>query len=430
MRHMRAAIALTMILAGGAGCGGSSPTQTAPSPAPPVTGAALPPAIRLEVKADEAGSRDAVAMLSEVIADASASGPGLTFAIDFGDGTVANTAVARHVYGTAGTFTISCTATSADGHKASASAQVTVRAISGGWFQAQYVPRSKRVEVRKLTVEQEGLTVRGIYKVTGDADRAFTGTLTRPRNVRITVVSGATLEGALPGSLGDDSAIWTLTAQGDSVDGERLSFRPIPAGPLPPAPDAVMRVRFNDLGTDEPAAAVSAIDVDGTSSRGSDLSYFIEFGDGFVASSSHSAHPVDAPHSAVLTAQLTVVDGFGRSDAESAVYRTFELGNFRDDIWSGNDGASSFLSFHFTSRAGASYDGVAGYVSESQRFVRTTARATLSGDHDVRIVLPDLGIEFRGSVELSSHRGSRMTLIEVGGPHDGRRWTLGYNDGE
>ncbi|MEP6610127.1 MAG: hypothetical protein ABJA83_15840 [Burkholderiaceae bacterium] len=68
-------------------CTPAQPTTTPPGTVTPPASAA--PVIKRDLQADQARSRDAVTLLSDVVADASGStGTGvLSFAIDFGDGT-------------------------------------------------------------------------------------------------------------------------------------------------------------------------------------------------------------------------------------------------------------------------------------------------------------------------------------------------------
>ena len=53
---------------------------------------------------------------------------------------------------------------------------------------------------------------------------------------------------------------------------------------------------------------------DGSGSRGDGLSYFIEFGDGQVSAEPVAVHPIE--QAGYYLARLTVVDRFGRADAE------------------------------------------------------------------------------------------------------------------
>ena len=66
----RAAVALMVVVV--AACGGS-PVHPSSPPAPVPTPGTDTPAVRLSVRADDSGARDAVAGLSEVVVDASAS---------------------------------------------------------------------------------------------------------------------------------------------------------------------------------------------------------------------------------------------------------------------------------------------------------------------------------------------------------------------
>jgi hypothetical protein len=113
------------------GCSGTSPTQpTTPSTTPP---ASEIPVVRLQIRVDGGTPGNVIASISEVVVDASGStgtGP-LVFTVDFGDGTVATTATARHVYATPGTFTIVADVADAQGRKAlSVSTSITVKAVT------------------------------------------------------------------------------------------------------------------------------------------------------------------------------------------------------------------------------------------------------------------------------------------------------------
>jgi hypothetical protein len=201
MRWYAAVPLLTVVLTA---CGVShpptSPSSTSPTPS---TSPAAPPSLKVDITSDGSNSQDAVASLSEIAVDASGStGSGLTYAIDFGDGFVATTPTARHIYAAARTFTVTCTVTDAQARTASDTRQIAVKAVTGSWFQAGYVTKSARVEVRRLNItEQAGTNVRGSYRVTGDADRAITGTLVPPRAIRLRTEGGVSLEGLLPARL-------------------------------------------------------------------------------------------------------------------------------------------------------------------------------------------------------------------------------------
>jgi hypothetical protein len=58
----------------------------------------------------------------------------------------------------------------------------------------------------------------------------------------------------------------------------------------------------------------------------------------------------------------------------------------------------------------------------------SSGAASLSGERDIRIVFPSIGVEFRGTVVLTRF-GGQILLTQFGGPDDGFRWTLNYDDG-
>jgi hypothetical protein len=282
------------------------------------------------------------------------------------------------------------------------------------------------VEVRRLAVtSQNGLTIGGAYEITDAPERRFTGTLIAPRSVRIALDGGASLEGSIPGRLNDEAEIWSLQARGDTVDGERLEFRSIPGDPTGPGPDADFKLSF-DGGPGRPFAAVTPVVIDATLSRGTGLLYFVEFGDGFVTTKARDSHIVDVPdpppfpRRPPLKARVTVVDRFGRSNAESADYFVFELGlHLPGEIDYQYWGAVGFT-IDFVERHGATYIGQA----ERFRQFRTTARATLSGNGDIRITLEAVGIEYRGRIERIPSGDIIMRVVQSGGPDDGRAWEL------
>ena len=426
MSNRIAAIVLALSCLAWSACGGSHPSPTSPStPTGSPTGSG--PVVRLDVKADDLGSSEAVVGLSNVLADASAStGTGtLTFAIDFGDGSTSTAATARHTYNTAGTFTITATVTDGQGRKVTDAKPITVTSVAGRWFEAEYVPRSRQVEVRRLTVtSQDGLTIRGSYQV-NNLDRSFTGTLEPPRSARIALDGGATLDGVLPGRLNVEGENWFLQAHGDTVDGERLEFRAITADPGSAPPDADYKLSF-DNGVDAwaPFAALTPVHIDASLSRGEGLTYFLEFGDGFVATTSLGSHVVDAPDVPALTARVTVVDRFGRSNAEAVNYFVFELGigrpRFTGDYWI-SSGSATTLFVEFLQRTGVNYVGEASLSGGTNR---VTALGTLGANGDIRIVLPESGIEFRGTVKEGVGYNATMTLVQSGGASDGKTWNL------
>jgi PKD domain len=417
------------------GCGSKPPTQpttppsTSPGPAP-----SADPVVRVQVRVDDGTPRDAVASLSEVVIDASGStGSGaLAFSVDFGDGTVAASATAKHVYAASGTYTATTTVTDAQGRKASDTRQIGVHDATGSWFHASYVQRTRRVEVRRLSIDaQSGTTVRGSYRVTGDADRTFTGTLIPPRDIRMSANDGVSLIGTLPGRLNDDAVTWTLISGGDSTDGQRLDFRAIVGAPDATPPVADMKLR---MGRDKPwefvygytpgpIPGITPVQIDAGASRGTDLSYFLEFGDrGEVATTSHAARVVESDKYA-LTARVTVVDRFGRSDSRSRDYFLFVMpAGGGGDSWFTGYLADGALWMTFPGRSGVTYGA---YVSRNRSSPQTgyggSGTAVLSGDGDIRVTIPALGIEYRGKLTVGpTWTETGLTVVQYGGPDDGR----------
>jgi hypothetical protein len=390
------------------------------------------PVVRLTISIDESGARDAIAQLSDVSVDASAStgsGP-LTYTIDFGDGVVVREPASRHVYADAGRFTIRCEARDSHGRTAAATHVVDVKPLTGRWFHAGYVQATSSVEVRRLTIlAQEGLTVRGVYSHTSTGDRPFSATLTRLRTLQIHLPNGVSLTGVIPGRLNEDAEPWLLHMRGDSVDDQRLEFQPIGGEPVPPEPDAVLRVRFGSLGFAHPIVDLTPIEFDGSTSRGTRLSHFIEFGDGEFAGSASAVHKAHSP--CPTTARLTVVDRFGRTDSEPFEYCPAAFGRGWGDGWVFADLVSKFLRFDVRTRDGVNYGGMATYGYQSQGGRTAPFVAMLSGERDVHIVVPQLGIEFRGSLDLTGEWSGKWKLIltQTGGLDHGRIWQLGYDDG-
>ncbi len=442
LQVMRSLLAVVVLLATAA-CDGSPPAPTPPPAVTPQPDTAAAPVARIAVAVDDLGSRDAIVLLSEVAVDAKAStGSGdLTYAIDFGDGTTTTDAVARHVYEAPGTFTITCLVRDPAGRTATASREIVVTTLTGRWFHAGYVPHARRFELRSLTItDQEGLGVRGFYGLTSTPDRPFTGRLESPRTVHIVIDDQTVqLDGVVPGSLNEDSLPWTLLMRGGAVDGERLAFRPVLGEPSGPPPDAVFRIRFDSFGAALPILGLSPIQFDGSTSRGDALSYVIEFGDGEVSTQPTATHRIDTNFgcllSGLVTARMTVVDRFGRTDAEIKSFQPFEVGGCGADGWvfaEGNNNTNfSFRRFEFRGRQGLNLTGSLIWRDPGSTDGTTTPfTARLSGERDIRIVLQGAGIEFRGHIELRSYCCDfRMILTQTGGPDHGRVWTLPWDDG-
>lgn len=396
--------AVVLAVATSTGCGGSpsQPSSTTSGPSAPTL---VGPLVRLDLQADDTHARDAIASLSEVVADASASlgKGGLTFAIDFGDGATATTSVARHTYASPGAYTVTATITDGAGQKASVSKAIAVKSVTGAWYQVGYVTRAGRIEVRRLTLTaQDGLTVRGTYQINNAVPRAITGTLTAPRHLHLVADGGAALDGDLPSQLGDDAQAIVLAAQGDSADGLRLEFQPILGQPTGAAPSAILTLSFDGGVLGKPIASLTPVLFDGRASRGTDLTSFIEFGDGTTATGAQATRVIPEPRDFFGTARLTVVDRFGRSDAVSSQYKVFSLVS-GEWYWRSY---SPDLQVDFDKHDGLNYTGYAGgcYLASPTPTpcgvpdVAQRASATLSGIRDIVITVPGRGFILRGTI--------------------------------
>jgi hypothetical protein len=425
MRGPLAAVVAAAVLA--AACSGSKPasttTPTGPTAPTPAPGAA--PVPKFTVQVDDGHVRDAITLLSDVVADASAStgSSALTFSIDFGDGTTATTAAAHHTYGVPGAFTVTVTVTDAAGQKATASQHVTVRNMLGAWYQAGYAPRSFKVEVRRLSIDvQSGLNVVGTMSINNLA-HPVTGTLTRPRHLHLMVDYGAALDGDVPSQLGDDAQAFTFADQGDSIDGP-VTFQPILGTPSGPAPVASLTMTWGG-GLPAPIAGATPVNFDASASRGADLSYFLEFGDGTVATASQASHVADVsnPNTYSLTARVTVVDRFGRSDSRSSDYFLYDMGVRELDSWyDGPTNGSYTLFMAFRSRSGANYTG--SIMQRGEGPPGSALSATVSGDGSAIVIrVPASGVEYLGTIQ-SVNSVWQLVLVQHGGASDGATWRL------
>ena len=168
-----------------------------------------------------------------------------------------------------------------------------------------------------------------------------------------------TLEGTIPPSLNEESLTWPLLVRGGVVDGQQLSFREIIGQPSAPPPDAVLRIRFDNVGSGVPIVGLSPIQFDASSSRGDGLTYVMEYGDGAVTAEPTTTHRIDREPARIrpldIRTRLSVVDRFGRVDSEEQEFSTFGLANgaFLEG-WYSSDGT---LTLSFGRRSGVTYEG-------------------------------------------------------------------------
>ncbi len=421
-------LCLGLLVAATTGCSPDAATPTTPSgPATPGSGSG--PGAQLTVVVDSLRSEEAIAGLSEVSFDVTGStGVGiLTYRIDFGDASAATTPTARHVYAESGTYMVTATVTDSTGLTTAVSRSVVVRAVTGAWLHAAYSVGSREVLVRRLSLtSQTGTTVRGFVGLPNQPDRPVSGELVPPRTLRLTFDDPAfgRLEGVLPGVLGP-ATVLELGATGGPAHGERLVFRPMAQGePTGSPPDAVLNHRYFSFSARFAIRGFSPMRFDGSGSRGDGLSYFIEFGDGQFSTEAVAVHPIE--EGGKYTARLTVVDRFGRADAETREVLVDSLIDtiVRNEFWQGSGWISSSCTLQFDTQRGANVGGEmrCPLYGPMQRF-----SGTLSGERDIRLVT-DSGEVLTGTLDMGQHlhyeagkAGAwRMDLVQTTGANSGQ----------
>jgi PKD repeat protein len=429
-----ASIVLGVLLLASAGCSDSPATQPSPIvPGSPQTPGA--PTATFTLTVDGAGSQEAIAGVSNVTVDASAStGTGIRVDVAFGDGDMATTAVARHVYRAPGSFTITVTVTDDAGRKTTTTRQLVVASALGRWVHSGFIERRKEVEVRTLLLSaQDGLTVRGVLTRDGNRTIPVTGTLTAERTIRLVLEDGSeALEGPIP-SVFSTLTTWPLTSRGGSIDGQPLAFTRIAGEVTGAAPDAVLGMRFFSFGAPFAVKQISPVLFDGSNSRGEGLTYYLEFGDGQSATTASATHPMQKEGGYV--ARLTVVDRFGRSDVETLAFEARTLVNPGGyDWWQGRVRSAGVTQagvlIEFKTQEGTAVSGFVNrgnYPFEHSEFV-----GTVNPDGNVELRLVDSSVTLSGTMRLPtmSEYEHKLLLTYSGGKYDGQTmdlyWRRGY----
>lgn len=424
---------LGVLLLASAGCGDSPATQPTPiSPGSPQTPGA--PTASFTITVDSAGSQEAITGVSEVTVDASAStGAGARFEVAFGDGDTAATSIARHVYRTAGSYTVTLTVTDDTGRKTTSTRQLVVASPLGRWVHSAYVERRKEVQVRTLVLTvQDGGTVRGALTREGNRTIAVTGTIGADRSVRLTLEDGSeVLEGQVP-SVFSTAGSWPLTSRGSSIDGQSLTFARVTGEPAGAAPDAVLGMRFFSFGAPFAVKQISPVLFDGSNSRGEGLTYYLEFGDGQVATVASTTHPMEKEGNYV--ARLTVIDRFGRSDVESLTFlvRSLRASGYYNYWESTVYFGSTLLASAFLEITEQNGTAVTGVLSRGFPPERTSFTGTVNGDGSVELRLAGLPVTLTGTMTLAGlgEFDHRLVLTYRGGRYDGQTlrgyWRKGY----
>jgi PKD repeat protein len=377
------------------------------------------------VTVDSLNSATAITALSDVAFEArAASGAKVRdVRIDFGDSGFAEGPTAHHVYTSAGTYAASATFTMVTGEHVRVSQPVVVRAVAGLWYHAAFNLSSRRVEVRRLALAQNGPAVHGVFGANGSADRFLTGLLSGERQAQL-FVEDQTFEGNLPSFVSGESALWLLRVRGGTADGQTLAFRPVDDGPSVPAPTAHLRLQLDEHASN----AIMGLDVpfDSRGSTGDGLTHFLEFGDGQFTTDPVAEHAFGT--TGTLVAQLTVVDRFGRDAMTTQRFGVRSMLSPNPYVywihWLTNPvtGRVEERRIHFLRHEGREVSG--GYMHPEYAISRFTG--TLSGSRDIRLVLDGGGIEFTGTVPTQDWRFccvypyiSNMVLTLRGGSADG-----------
>jgi PKD repeat protein len=408
-------------------CGkAAAPTQPTPPPA-----TETPQAV-LAVTVDALGSTEAVTALSEVTLDARQSaGRDLTYRLDFGDGTTATQPTAKHVYDRAGVFTVSVIVSSGS-QTSTVSRQVTVASPLGAWLYRGYAGQPQRLHVRTLNItSQDGRTVRGLLSAPGQAERSVTGSLSGERSIRLATDDQAEVfEGSLPSVISNKTYALGLLARGGPADNARLTFDPLSGPATGPGPDVSFRMRFFSFSADYALRGYSPILFDASPSRGDDLRYFIEFGDGEVATDVSAVHPID--REGEYTARFSVVDRFGRVNSEDTTFRVRSLVAKDYYVWWFTQGQQRFL--NFTSQDGDRVGGEIRLFGDScgncERSTYTFT-GTLSGQENIRLALTGTDIVLEGTLKLSyyTYEGNRLILTQTGGADNGKVFEFWFRNG-
>jgi PKD repeat protein len=428
MRPARLIVGVLLLAA--AGCGDSPVTRPTPITQTPTAG----PTAAFTLTVDSLGSQEAIAGVSNVTVDASAStGAGARFEVAFGDGETATTAVARHVYRTAGSFSVTLTVTDSGGRTTTSTRQLVVSSPLGRWVHSGFIDRRGEVQVRTLLLSaQDGASVRGALTRDGNRTIPVTGTLTAERTIRLLLDDGSeVLEGPIP-SVFSTLTSWPLTSRGSSIEGQSLPFTRIAGEATGAAPDAVLGMRFFSFGAPFAVKQISPVLFDGSHSRGEGLTYYLEFGDGQVSTSASATHPMQKKGSYI--ARLTVVDRFGRSDVEAL---GFEARSLVTDGWNvgwrgylcAGAGCINYLTIR--SQEGTTVEGDVSRTISGTSGVVSAFSGTVTPDGRVELRLAGSGETLTGALELPTpdvHQ-HRLRFTYSGGPYQGQALELYYSDG-
>jgi len=207
-----------------------TPTPLAPAPVVPAPPPEVPaaPVARLGVTIDGKSGFAAVAAASTVAFDGTgSSGSGLRFGLDFGDGTGVDQASGSRVYQSGSrTYRVRLIVTDALGRTDTATADVTVKSVTGAWSNGIYNANARRYESRALNItQQNGSSVTGQYTHPEGWTTPFTGEVLGSRGARLDLTDGTiTFASTDVDGFNPDLSSLSLKVRGGSADGLVLTF--------------------------------------------------------------------------------------------------------------------------------------------------------------------------------------------------------------
>lgn len=389
----------------------------------PTTPAA--PTAALRVTIDSLGSGIAVASLSDVRFEVAVDNAVdlRDVRIDFGDGAEAMGTSVRHVYSAVGTYTAKAMSTLRTGQQVVATQSVVVRAVEGLWHHAGYNGASRRFEIRRITLQQEGQTLRGTFSMAGEPDRPIAGTLSGERQARF-VADGQEFDGTVTPAVSGEGAAWSLRLQGGTASGQTFTFKPAFGEPAVPP--------VADLRLIRPEGFIMEgleIGFDASWSSGQDLTYFVEYGDGEYTTQPTSQHALQ--REGRFNARLTVVDRFGRDAVATPRLEVDNLtiydSRYRYTTWvsqgtNPSNGVYEFRRLYVREQHGRDFAGNYGHPGGGDSWFK----GTLTGSRGIRIVLDGGGIEFTGTVRGSVEWGVEDLMMDTrGGSANGQTLQFG-----
>jgi hypothetical protein len=235
MRRM-AAVGLAAMLV--AACGQAPPSAPSPPPtppaAPPVPGA--PPKAVLSLGADDLNPPLAITNYDMLFDASRSTGDGLTYLLEFGDGTSSTQVAALHASPVSTRRTARLTVTDRFGRTDSIARDYFLAIVdntgccSTSWVHT-LINTPDNLVVLRLTLRQEGAALSGTYRGEDRVFRQLTGTLNRDRAIVLRTADGSIeltggVEWREPGreNFSQAGIRLRLTIKGGTLDGKAIDF--------------------------------------------------------------------------------------------------------------------------------------------------------------------------------------------------------------